>query len=61
LTTTHAGADPGAWQGRMLLTIALTPPDPLAALRGWPDTETTAGEGPAAGAERTGPHPPSVP
>jgi L-asparaginase len=34
------GSDLSPWQGRMLLTIALTLPDPLAALRGWLDTET---------------------
>jgi L-asparaginase len=34
------GSDLSPWQGRMLLTVALTLPDPLAALRGWLGAET---------------------
>jgi L-asparaginase len=34
------GSDLSPWQGRMLLTVALTLPDPLAGLRGWLNTET---------------------
>lgn len=35
------GADLSPWQGRMLLTVALTLPDPLAALRAWLKADTT--------------------
>jgi L-asparaginase len=34
------GSDLSPWQGRMLLTVALTLPEPLAALRAWLDYET---------------------
>jgi L-asparaginase len=34
------GPDLSPWQGRMLLTVALTLPDPLGALRAWLNTET---------------------
>jgi L-asparaginase len=35
------GADLNPWQGRILLTVALTLPDPLAALRAWLEADTT--------------------
>jgi L-asparaginase len=34
------GSDLSPWQGRMLLTVALTLPEPLAALQAWLDAET---------------------
>lgn len=38
------GADLSPWQGRMLLTVALTLLDPPAALRAWLDADTTRRE-----------------